>query len=86
MYPKWKYLAERTLLLFFDNQFSFLNFHEDFRRTLTLVIRQEHYESFPAPAEKTYQDRVIAVRGKITLHRGAPQIEVTSPEQIEILE
>jgi endonuclease YncB( thermonuclease family) len=65
---------------------TFLNFHRDFRSTLTLVIKKEHYENFPEPAEKTYRDRVIAARGKITVHRGAPQIEITSPEQIEILE
>jgi len=65
---------------------TFLNFHRDFRNTLTLVIKQEHYGNFPEPPEKTYRDRVIAASGKVTLHRGAPQIEITSPKQIQILE
>jgi hypothetical protein len=65
---------------------TFLNFDPDFRRTLTLVVREENYGKFPEPVEKTYAGRVILVQGKVTEHKGAPQIEVKDPEQIRIIE
>lgn len=65
---------------------TFLNFDPDFRRTVTLVVREENYAKFPQPAEKIYADRVILVRGKVTEHKGTAQIEVVGPEQIEIIE
>ncbi len=64
----------------------FLNFHDDYRTTLTAVIAEEHLADFPAPPEVTYMNRTILLRGKVSEHRGSPQIIVTSPDQIEIIE
>ena len=65
---------------------TFLNFTRRYRDTLTLVIKEEHYEKFPAPPETVFLNRTVVARGKITVHKGAPQIVITGPEQIEILE
>jgi len=65
---------------------TFLNFARRYRGTLTLVIKKEHYEKFPAPPATVYLNRTVVARGKVTVHKGAPQIVITGPEQIEILE
>jgi len=65
---------------------TFLNFDPDYRRTLTLVIKEDHYRNFREPPEITYRDRTVLVRGTVTKHRSTPQIVVTGPGQIEIIE
>ncbi len=64
----------------------FLNFDQDFRNTLSIVIKEESFDSFPEAPDTTYANRTILVRGKITEHKGSPQIVVSGPGQIEILE
>lgn len=64
---------------------TFLNFSEDYRNTLTLVIFASGYDRYPqAPAQYFLQQRV-RVRGRIKLYKGAPEIIIDSPGQIEIV-
>ncbi len=65
---------------------TFLNFHDDYRTTLTLVVHEESYGNFPQPAEAMYQDRTVRVRGKVTEYDGKPQIVLTGPQQVDIVE
>ena len=65
---------------------TFLNFDSDYRNTVTVVIEKENYGNFPEPAEKTYRNRTVLVRGTVTEHEGTPQIVITGPDQIDILE
>jgi endonuclease/exonuclease/phosphatase family metal-dependent hydrolase len=63
----------------------FLNFHEDYRRHLTVVIHRDHVGAFPQPPEEMYKGRKITVRGRISEYQGRPQMVVTRPEQITLV-
>jgi len=65
---------------------TFLNFDNDFRNTLTVVIHKENYGRFDTPPETAFRSHTIHVRGTITEHEGAPQIVITGPHQIETLD
>lgn len=68
-----------------DGQPTFLNFgsphpNQDF----TAVIWGEVRDRFEALPEDLYGGRRICVTGRVELHEGTPQIEVRSPEQIDV--
>jgi hypothetical protein len=65
---------------------TFLNFDPNFRGTLTIVIKKENYARFPEPPATAYMNRTVRARGKVTLYKGSPQIEVSGPDEIEVLE
>lgn len=65
---------------------TFLNFDNDFRSTLTVIIHEENYGRFTEPPERVYKSHKVHVRGTITEHEGAPQMVITGPHQIEILD
>jgi hypothetical protein len=66
----------------------FLDFNSDYQshQWLKVIIWPENRQSFPTgnPAQY-YNGRVILVRGLISLYQGGPQIEVSGPDQIEIV-
>ncbi len=63
-------------------EYAFLNFHPNFRTNFTTLIRSKHFEAFPAPPERMYHDKYIAVRGKVIKYRGKPEIVIESPAEI----
>jgi len=65
---------------------TFLNFHENFRETVTLVIREKDYSKFSKPPEMLYQNRTIRARGKVSQYDGKPQIVIEDPSQIDLIE
>jgi len=64
----------------------FLNFHENFRENFTVVINSDDYGKFPSPPESLYNGKHVRVVGKVVEYRNKPEIVVTSPEAIEIIE
>ncbi|MEK6642731.1 MAG: endonuclease/exonuclease/phosphatase family protein [Planctomycetota bacterium] len=62
----------------------FLNF--DTSRSFTAVVRQEHFEAFPQPPEAMYDQKIVRIRGTISVFRDKPQVEVSNPSQITILD
>jgi endonuclease/exonuclease/phosphatase family metal-dependent hydrolase len=50
------------------------------------VIQADDLSRFPAPPSELYAGRIVRIRGLVTTYRGVPQIPVTSPAQIEILD
>jgi DNA/RNA endonuclease YhcR with UshA esterase domain len=64
----------------------FLNFTEDFKGKFSVPIFEECFSKWPEPPEKYFKDKAIRVTGNVTLHKNAPQIEVRSAEQIEIID
>ena len=64
----------------------FLNFGRDYKTDFTVTIAPEDVRSFRAASldPRTLPGRTVRVRGWISLQNG-PEIEVTHPEQIEIL-
>lgn len=65
-------------------QIHFLNFDQD-RNAFKLVIFKDSMEGFEDSLENLYQDKLITVRGIITLYAGNPQIVVRSPDQIRVV-
>lgn len=62
----------------------FLNF--DKARSFTAVVHEANYKNFPQPPESAYKRKLVRIHGTITTYKGKPQIEVTKPEQITVLE
>lgn len=63
----------------------FLNFDPDYRHTLSLVIFPDDASKFPGPPEEIYRGRTVRVTGEIKEYKGAPEIIVRTPEQLEII-
>jgi len=64
----------------------FLNFNPDYRHYLSLVIFASDFPKFPANPEKFYLNKKVRVRGRIKLYQDQPEIILSSPSQIIVLE
>lgn len=63
---------------------TFLNLDKPYpSQVFTIGIWGENRERFGTPEEK-YRDKQVCVTGKITEYRGAPEIVVSDPHDIEI--
>ena len=63
---------------------TFLNLDERYpNQIFTIVIWGSDRERFGDPEAK-YRDKDVCVTGKITSHRGVPEIAANDPSQIEI--
>jgi len=70
-----------------NRQPTFLNLgvdHPDNGR-FTVVIWGRDRAAFSGPPEDVYAGRTICVTGTIELYRGIPEIEASSPDQIEVV-
>ncbi|NOZ49758.1 MAG: hypothetical protein GXP37_06870 [Chloroflexi bacterium] len=65
---------------------TFLNFSDDYRNTLTLVIFAANYKRYPDPPASSFLHHTVRVRGTVKLYEGAPEIVIESPSQIEIID
>jgi cardiolipin synthase A/B len=64
---------------------AFLNFAQDYRGKFSVVIFGSDFDKWPEPPDQVYLGQRVRVSGKIKEYRGAPEVIVKSPEQIEIL-
>ncbi|MFH0982337.1 MAG: endonuclease/exonuclease/phosphatase family protein [Planctomycetota bacterium] len=64
----------------------FLNFHADFRAHFTAVVKQESFDRFPEPPETLYAGKLVKITGTIIEYQGKPEIIVTGPEQVRIVD
>jgi len=62
----------------------FLNFHDPYQGYFTTIIWRENWKNFPFALEVFYKGKEVRVTGLIKDYQGTPQIEVTSPKQIEV--
>jgi len=63
----------------------YLNFHPNWKKYVTIVIRSGDMARFPGDPEKFYKGRTVRVRGEVTDYNGRPEIVVRSPEAITII-
>jgi len=64
---------------------TFLNLDRPYPdQTFTIVIWSSSRGRFESPPERLYDGKSICVTGLIETYKGKPQIEVTSPEQVEV--
>ncbi len=64
---------------------TFLNFDDDYRNTLSIVIFPDAYDLFPTPPAEHFLDRRIQVEGRVKEYQGAPEIIVETARQIQIM-
>lgn len=64
----------------------FLNFDPQRRDVFKLVVFDRNIERFSGSLEELYLNKLVRVRGIVTRYAGAPQIELASPQQIQVLE
>jgi endonuclease/exonuclease/phosphatase family metal-dependent hydrolase len=68
------------------DRIAFLNFDRERPPGFVAVIFSEHWDKFPGDPTELYKDKIVEIRGTIGLHKGKPQIVVTRPDQIKVLE
>ncbi len=61
-----------------------LNFDRDYKTALTAVVKRANFDKFPDLA--LLEGKQVVISGKFSEFRDAPQMELTSPEQIKIVE
>lgn len=83
-----KYIgAEGTIVRTYNSgKACFLNFSEDWRGKFHGVIFASLFDEFSPPAEEKYLRQRVRLVGKVSEHRGAPQIVVERIEQITLLD
>lgn len=65
---------------------TFINFDEERPAKFVGVVFDDNYGKFPNQIKKLYEGKLVKIRGQITTHRDKPQIVVTSPDQIEVVD
>jgi hypothetical protein len=63
----------------------FLNFHQPYAGYFSGVIFISAWKNFPGTFEDLYSGRCVRVSGEIKEYQGAPEIIISSPEQVEVL-
>jgi len=67
-------------------QICFLNFDTNWQDKFYVAMFKEAFDLLPDPPETHYLNKTLLITGKVTLHRGRPQIEVHDLSQIEVVE
>jgi endonuclease/exonuclease/phosphatase family metal-dependent hydrolase len=65
---------------------TFINFDEQRPVRFAGVIFEDNLANFPKPPAEMYNGQIVRIRGTVSVYRDQPQIVVTSPEQVEILD
>ena len=65
---------------------NFLNFDTNRPPQFTGIIFKKNLDHFPGPLKEMYLGKIVRIRGRIVAYQDKPQIVVTAPEQIEILD
>jgi endonuclease/exonuclease/phosphatase family metal-dependent hydrolase len=65
---------------------TFINFDEQRPRRFEAVIFEDNLANFPKPPAEMYDGKIINIRGRVSVFKDSPQIVVTSPAQIEVLD
>ncbi|MEM8946817.1 MAG: endonuclease/exonuclease/phosphatase family protein [Planctomycetota bacterium] len=65
---------------------TFINFDDNRPPKFTAVVFDDYYGKFPDQIKTLYEGKIVKIRGQITTHRDRPQIVLTSPDQIEVID
>lgn len=67
-----------------NNSILILNFAKNFKEAASVILKPEHYAKFPKM--ETLKDKTVLVTGKVLLYKEQPEIELTKPEQLKIIQ
>jgi len=76
----------RVVATYNSGKACFLNFHKNWRRYFTAVIFASNFRKFSSAPEEYYRNKKVRVKGLVKEYKGKPEIIVTSPTQIAILD
>lgn len=62
----------------------FLDFHDPYQGYFEVIIWRENWKNFPFAPEVFYKGKEVRVTGLIEDYKGSPQMEITTPKQIEV--
>ncbi|MER2598546.1 MAG: phospholipase D-like domain-containing protein [Caldilineales bacterium] len=85
------YLGQRLVVegevvrVYNSGKAAFLNFAEQYQGQFSVVIFAADFGQWPKPPDEVYLGQRVRVRGKIKEYKGAPEMVVESPQQIEIV-
>ena len=79
-------VAGRVMRTYNSGKVAFLNFDEDWQGKFSVVIFARDFDKFPQLPDEMYLHQSILVTGKVKEYKGAPEIIVESPGQIEIVQ
>jgi endonuclease/exonuclease/phosphatase family metal-dependent hydrolase len=65
---------------------TFINFDDQRPARFVAVIFKENLGNFPRPPAETYKGKIVRIYGTVSLFKNNPQIVVSKPDQIEILD
>lgn len=80
------YISGKVIEVSSAGRVNFLNFDTKRPADFVVVVFRENLENFPQPLEEMYNGKIVRVRGMVSLYRDRPEIDVKSPDQIEILD
>ena len=84
-YGKTKLVEGEIIEAYNSGKVCYLNFHPDNRKYFTLVIFASDFNKFTKPPEEYYLNKTVRTRGLIKEYKGRPEIVITDPSQIEIV-
>ncbi|MDG2380389.1 MAG: endonuclease/exonuclease/phosphatase family protein [Pirellulaceae bacterium] len=76
----------RVLRVGHAKRVHFLNFDRQRRDVFSVVLFEDAMAKFQPDLETLYENKLIRVRGRVSLYRDVPQIVVSAPEQIQVLD
>jgi endonuclease/exonuclease/phosphatase family metal-dependent hydrolase len=65
---------------------TFINFDERRPVRFAGVIFEDNLANFPKPPAEMYAGKIVRIRGRVSMFQDQPQIVITSPEQVEVLD
>jgi endonuclease/exonuclease/phosphatase family metal-dependent hydrolase len=65
---------------------TFINFDERRPVRFAGVIFEDNLANFPKPPAEMYAGKIVRIRGRVSVFQDQPQIVITSPEQVEVLD
>lgn len=69
-----------------DGNVNFLNFDPDWRGKFYMVVFNDLAETLEGGVEGTFLNKLVRVTGEVEEHRGRPQIQITSMDQVEFVD
>jgi endonuclease/exonuclease/phosphatase family metal-dependent hydrolase/DNA/RNA endonuclease YhcR with UshA esterase domain len=68
------------------DRIAFLNFEDKRPPGFVAVVFSDNWSKFPGDLRETYRGKIVEIRGLITKYQDRPQVVITRPEQIKILD
>jgi endonuclease/exonuclease/phosphatase family metal-dependent hydrolase len=65
---------------------AFLNFEDKRPPGFVGVVFSDNWSKFPGDLRDTYKGKIVEIRGLVTTYQDRPQMVITRPEQIKILD